>query len=258
MTCQRGAGHRTEMSVYSTEFKILASDVDMYRRLRLSRLFTILQDVSLRHTDELGMGRDKTLDRGILWVVTMQRVDAERLPVYDEVVRLETWIGRVRHVMFPRFFRMTDLEGHTLLTASGFWMLIDEEKRCLLYPQHIGIAFPEENVADEPPLPSAPKSLEISGESLYTVPFSSIDLNGHMNNARYLDLAENVMPEEIRAKDIRRINAEYAAEIRPDETVRLETGAEENAFYMACTRDDKRLFRIRLDYDDSNAKSLTP
>ena len=236
------------MGIYAVDHKILASEVDMYRRLRLSRLFTILQDVSLRHTDDLGMGRDKTLDRGILWVVTMQRVDVERLPVYDETVRIETWIGRIRHVMFPRFFRMTDLEGHTLLTASGFWMLIDEEKRCLLYPQRIGIAFPEENVENEPPLPSAPKSLEISGESFYTVPFSSIDLNGHMNNARYLDLAENVMPAEIRAKNIRCINAEYAAEIRLEETVRLEIGAEENAFYLACMREEKRLFRLRLDY----------
>lgn len=236
------------MSIYEKTYTILASDVDMYRRLRLSRLFTILQDVSLEHTNALGMGRDKTLDRGILWVVTMQRVDVDRLPVYDEEVRLMTWTGRVRHVMFPRFFRMTDLEGRTLLTASGFWMLIDEKKRTLLFPEREGIHFPADTVENEPPLPSAPKSLEITGESFHTVPYSSIDLNGHMNNARYLDLAENVMPADLRAKDIRCITAEYSAEIRPEETVRLETGADEKAFYMACLRDEKRLFRIRLDY----------
>ena len=236
------------MGIYETTYKILASDVDMYQRLRLSRLFTVFEDISLRHTNELGISRDKTLDRGILWVVTMQRVDVERLPFYDENVRIETWIGRIRHSMFPRFFRMTDPEGRTLLTASGFWMLIDAEKRSLLNPQRVGIAFPEEDVADEPPLPSAPKSLPFTGESLYTVPYSSIDLNGHMNNARYLDLAENVMPAEVREKKIRCINTEYAAEIRPEETVRLETGAEEHAFYLACMRDAKRLFRLRLDY----------
>ena len=240
------------MGIYAKTYTILASDVDMYRRLRLSRLFTILQDVSLRHTDELGMGRDKTLDRGILWVVTMQRVDVSRLPVYDEKVRLETWTGRVRHVMFPRFFRMTDLEGHTLLTASGFWMLIDEKKRTLLFPEREGILFPADTVENEPLLPSAPKSLTITGESAHTVPYSSIDLNGHMNNARYLDLAENVMPAGLRAKDIRCITAEYSAEIRPEETVRLETGASESAFYMACLRDEKRLFRIRLDYQEES------
>ena len=240
------------MGIYAVEYKILASDVDMYRRLRLSRLFTILQDVSLRHTDALGMGRDKTLDRGILWVITMQRVDVRRLPVYDEAVRIETWIGRIRHVMFPRFFRMTDLNGNTLLTVSGYWMLIDEEKRSLLYPQRIGITFPEESVENEPPLPSAPKSLEITGERFYTVPYSSIDLNGHMNNARYLDLAENVMPAELRAKNIGRLCAEYSAEIRPDETVRLETGADADSFYLACMRDEKRLFRIRLDYQEES------
>ena len=238
------------MSVYSTESEILASDVDMHRRLRLSRLFTMIQEISIAHTKALGMGRDKTLDRGLLWVVTMQRVDVRRLPVYDEIVKFETWTGRTMHVMFPRYYRMTDAQGETLLTASGFWMLINEKTRSMAFPQKEGIVIPETKTGFEPALPSAPKSIDISAERPYTVPYSAIDINGHMNNARYLDLAENVMPADLRARNIARVTCEYAAEIRPDETVRLETGSDENAFYMACMRDEKRLFRLRFDYQE--------
>jgi hypothetical protein len=38
------------MSVYRTDYTILSSDVDPDRRLRLSRLFTLLQEMSIAHT----------------------------------------------------------------------------------------------------------------------------------------------------------------------------------------------------------------
>ena len=53
--------------------KLRSRDVDMHRRLRTSELFKLLQEASIRHTEALGMGREKTLDRGILWVLLMQR-----------------------------------------------------------------------------------------------------------------------------------------------------------------------------------------
>jgi acyl-ACP thioesterase len=132
-------------------------------------------------------------------------------------------------------------------------MLINEKTRSMVFPQKEGIVIPETKTGLEPQLPSAPKSVEITAETPYTVPYSAIDINGHMNNARYLDVAENVMPEALRARDIERITCEYAAEIRPEETVSLETGADENAFYMACMRDGKRLFRLRFDYQEGKA-----
>ena len=138
------------MNLYDREYKILASDVDMYRRLRLSRLFTLLQEVSIAHTEELGMGRDKTLDRGFLWVVTMQRVDIRRLPVYDEHVRIQSWPGRTMYVMFPRCYRMTDLSGNILLEAAGFWMLINAETRAMIAPMKEGIVIPDMSDGTDP------------------------------------------------------------------------------------------------------------
>ena len=72
------------MSEYREEILLRSKDVDMFRRLRTSELFRLLQEASIRHTELLGMGRDKTLDRGILWVLLMQRAEITRMPEYDE------------------------------------------------------------------------------------------------------------------------------------------------------------------------------
>ena len=39
------------------EFMLRSKDVDLHRRLRTSRLFELLQEASIRHTEQLGMGR---------------------------------------------------------------------------------------------------------------------------------------------------------------------------------------------------------
>ena len=91
------------MSVYSEEILLRSKDVDMYRRLRTSELFRMLQEASIRHTEQLGMGRDKTLDRGILWVLLMQRAEIVRMPEYDERIVLKSWPGKTMHLLFPRY-----------------------------------------------------------------------------------------------------------------------------------------------------------
>ena len=68
------------MKVYRQDFQVLSSDVDMSRTLRLSALFTRLQEAAIAHTIDLGITRDKTLDQGLLWAVTQYRTVFHRLP----------------------------------------------------------------------------------------------------------------------------------------------------------------------------------
>jgi acyl-ACP thioesterase len=89
------------MSIYSEKFTLANKDVDLYRRLRTSRLFEMLQAVSVTHTEQLGAGRQQTLDHGILWVVIQQSIQIQRMPAYEETITIETWPGRTMHVLFP-------------------------------------------------------------------------------------------------------------------------------------------------------------
>ena len=94
------------MTVYTTQMRLRNRHVNCYRRMRTSTLFELLQEISICHTEELGMGREMTLDRGLLWVVTLQRAEIHRMPEYDEAVTLETWPGDTLHLLFPRYCRL--------------------------------------------------------------------------------------------------------------------------------------------------------
>ena len=236
------------MSMYQTEYRILSSDTDAFRRLRLSRLFTMLQEASIAHTTALGMGRDKTLDRGLLWIVTLQQAKIARLPVYDEKIRLRTWPGKTMHLLFPRYYRIEDERGGTLVEASALWALMDERSRRAVFPEEYGIRIRGVHTGKEIPLPSAPKIPQSPETDTFTVPYSFVDLNGHMNNTRYLDLAEDCMPPSLRCRAAVCVRTEYTKEAKEGDSILLKSEAARDAFLLCGEQNGTKLFRLAVAY----------
>lgn len=234
--------------VYEQAYRIRSCNVDRERRLRLSTLFTMLQEASIAHTTLLGMGREKTLDQGLLWIVTLQEAHIARLPVYDEEIVLYSHPGDTMHLFFPRYYRITDREGHVLVDASALWALMDTQTRRMAFPEEHGIVINGVKTGEEIPLPRPPRLGELTEKTAFTVLYSYADLNGHMNNTRYLDLAEDIMPPEVRSGKIRLVQTEFSAEARPGDSIALSWGAAEGVFSLSGER-EKRLFRLKLEYE---------
>ena len=256
----------TDALIYRETLCLRSCDVNCYQQLRLSCLFTFLQEAAISHTRKLGAGRDKTLDRGLLWVVTLQKVRIRRMPVYDEVLTLQSWPGEMMHLFFPRFWQILDQEGRTLIDASSLWVLMDRNTRKTVFPEEHGIAIPGAAFPGQIPLPGrfrVPETLTGTEESSFTVPFSVTDLNGHMNNTRYYDLAEDLLPDVLRKKALTEIETEYSGEAKYRETLRLRHGCEilrtagrilpegpaegheKTAWYLSG-ESDRPVFRMRL------------
>ena len=236
------------MSIYSIEYRILSSDTDANRRLRLSRLFTLLQEASIAHTTELGMGREKTLDCGLLWIVTLQQAKIHRLPVYDEPIRLRSWPGKTMHLLFPRYYRIEDRRGNALVEASALWALMDQSTRRVVFPELYDIRIRGVHTGKELALPVSPKMPQAAETGSFTVPYSYVDLNGHMNNTRYFDLAEDLMPPELRSRAVTSVQTEYAKEAREGDTLLLQHEASQNAYLLYGEQNGAKLFKLALTY----------
>ncbi len=234
-------------SVFRYSLRLRNRDVNLHRALRTPMLFELLQEVSIRHTEELGMGRSMTLDRGLLWVVTLQRAEIGRMPEYDETVTVETWPGETMHLLFPRYYRILDGAGEQLIAASALWALVDSETRRMVFPDRYGVQITGLVTGHEIALPSPPRSAEGGETSLFTVPYSYLDLNGHMNNTRYFDLAEDRIPEAAAGRQLRRLEIEYANEARLGDCLRISLQPIEGGWRVSGDT-DKKIFRMLLQY----------
>ena len=234
-------------------FSIRSDQVDRTQTLRPSALLLMLQGIALDHCRALGLGSDMTLHRNLLWVVTRYYFEIERLPRYEETVTLETYPGTLRRVLFPRYFRMKDAAGGVLLRASSVWVLIDGEKRAMISPKQYGLPIYDGlRMEDELPYNKPAPPIPLTRTESFRVPYSYLDLNGHMNNTKYFDQCIDYIADEVEGRALRSISAEYQNEIHYRDAVSVAIGEKDGAYLFTGTT-DKPCFRIGLQYDGGNA-----
>ena len=69
-----------------------------------------------------------------------------------------------------------------------------------------------------------------------------------MNNTRYFDLAEDLLPDAARERALREILVEYAGEARLGERMQIRVEPDGSAFYLSGET-EKRCFRMRFLYE---------
>ena len=235
------------MQIYTLPYRLKSRDVNMFSRLRVSQLFELMQEAATDHSDILGAGVHDIRPKGLMWVLARQNVEIARMPSYDEAITIETWPGRTVHSLYPRFYRILDVAGEPIIESSAIWMLADMRERALVPSSRSGIDFSFEKRGVEIALPSPPRAFHTDRSLSFTVPFSYVDMNGHMNNPRYFDLADNLSPAAAEGCDPKRILVEYSAELRLGDSYELLSGEKDGRFYLR-TGGDKPLFRIMMEY----------
>ncbi|MBR0207275.1 MAG: hypothetical protein IJQ43_00080 [Oscillospiraceae bacterium] len=235
------------MEIYTLPCKIRSRDVNMFRHMRSSQLFELLQEAATDHSERLGAGVGVIRRQNLMWVLARQNVEIARMPHYGEAVTVETWPGKTVHSLYPRFYRLLDEEGEAIVNSSSIWMLVDMNERALVPSAQSGIDFSFDRRGCEISLPSPPRSFFTDKSVSFTVPFSYVDMNGHMNNTRYFDLADNLSPSALAGRDPIRILVEYSAELKLGCSYELLYGQEGDRFFLK-TGGDKPLFRIVMDY----------
>ena len=262
--------YRPEELTYEKKLLIRSEQVDMTRRLRMSELFRLLEEVSIAHTEELGCTRRETLDRGLLWIITRQIAEIDEMPVYDDEITVRGWQGDMMHVFFPRFYEI-ERDGRVLIRARALWSLIDQETRDIIMPEDYGIELPGRPGSDDMMLPAIviPES---AGEPAASIPlvtsFSQMDINGHMNNTSYFDMIDDAVwadvskcagpsgdPESasdpVSAADImpvpKTLYINYMSEIKAGEHITLNEYKNAGTLWFEGAG-EKPYFRVRITY----------
>ena len=151
------------------------------------------------------------------------------------------------HVLFPRYSRLTGEDGEVLAESSALWILMDENTRGRVFPEQAGVFVPGAKNAPAIPLPRA-LSMAKGEDTPFGVPYSYADINGHMNNARLMDLAEDVMPDELRKMNVREIEAEYCAEAKPGDRLTLRSERQDGVFRLSGEM-ERPVFKLALRYE---------
>ena len=152
------------------------------------------------------------------------------------------------HVLFPRHYALKDASGEVLVRGSAFWTIVDTNTRQMARPEDHGVVIGGVVTGDEIELPRLIRSEDCRRADSLTVPFSYCDLNGHMNNTRYLDVAEDRLAGAAEGWELAGLSIEYARELRFGDALEVRLREDAKSAYVEGRHDDARCFCVRIDY----------
>ena len=218
-------------SEFRKTMRLKAEHVDCFRRLRLSVLMRLFQECCITHTEELGMGRAKTLDRGLLWVINTETIEVDRLPEYDEEITLICRPGKTLHYFFPRQMTVLNKAGKELIRVGALWSLISEQTRQLADPGEAGIIINGENRPGDIQPALSLRETELPFTASAAASWSRVDINGHVNNAACMDMALDLLGfEELEKLRFSKVRCLFRKEIPAGTVFGLKWGKSDGAW----------------------------
>jgi acyl-ACP thioesterase len=218
---------------YSMPYRVTSYDCDPSRRLRLSVILQLIQEVAGRHLDGEGNSYEKMTAEGYAFLLTREVLRINEQPKYNEELLVETWYRQTKGVQFLRDVCISDKSGRHLIEASGAWVLVDPNSHKILrpsvFPLEIEKTAPCEGLVAIEKL-NLPKELIHAGSRL--VRWSDIDCNGHMNNAVYADIVCDFYPNGMKGREIHEFNISFLGEALEGSEIEVSTDEVEGKVYF--------------------------
>ena len=212
-----------EQFFYTETMTVMNADADFRSLLKPSALLRYVEQVSADHARTFGMTDRFFKDHGVAFLVGKQALKFDRVPQRAEKLTLLTRVEASRRGSVKRITTVTDAEGKQVAMVDCRWIVVSlAENRILREPGWTEDGFWNETVEGELPLQlhKCREGLTSAGE--WTVRYSQCDLNGHLNNAFYLDLVCDALPlEVVRKGPVTFASINYHREVPMGETVEV-------------------------------------
>ena len=245
--------------IFVKEFEVPATAVDAFRRLKASRILEFLQDIAGEHSALLGTAQDQLMDKNLFWAIIRHRVQVTRLPRDGEKIRLETWPMPTTRTAYPRSTIAYDEQGNECFRSISLWILMDGRTRAMVLPGKSGVEVGGLLRGCELQTPSSLIPRDMGECEVRPVRYTDLDVNGHMNNCKYLDWVEDLLPGTFHQQhELREFTLCYMSEVMEKEQVALHwdladgpvlaVEAVRNEEFVAAGR--SRVFSARVSYAD--------
>jgi medium-chain acyl-[acyl-carrier-protein] hydrolase len=234
-----------EPIIWTEALKIHSYDVDFRQRASLEALCRYFLEAAWNHAESLGFGFSHLASDNKVWVLSRLFICIERFPHWGDSLILHTWPRKADRVFALRDFEMLDKTGARIVGGASAWLVLDANTR---RPQRIekllSALSPIERKAterDPQKLPelsqtrpggakaSAPHGNAFSPtlsspELARSARYSDVDLNGHVNSARYIGWLMDSYPLDWHEAHVpRQFEVNYLGESRAGDTLSVLT-----------------------------------
>ncbi len=182
-------------STWEQDFHIRYREIAENGGLKMSAWFDFMQESAANHADKLGFGYESLKSSGLIWVLSGMHIRIYSHPGHDQTVHVLTYPSGIQRLFATRQFMICGSDGKLLAEAGSSWLVLDSKTYRPKKIEVLGIPMP-----DNPDLPRyfipvsrIPATDKTADRMRVGIRYSMEDLNGHLNNAEYADIASDFL-----------------------------------------------------------------
>ena len=239
------------MEMYKKKaFTIREHDVGINDKIKPSGVLDFFQDIAGIHAAELGLGSNDLFKSNLLWILTYTEFDVLKyIPKFSDEIFLCTWPKESARLDLPREYEIRNDANELLIKGISSWVVTDPVTRRVQRPNQI--TFPGEfyQPTNYPERSKRKVGLRHDGFDAsyeYKVLFTDLDHNGHMNNAKYLDMIYNMQYYEGNP-EYKHVEIEFIHEAKLNEVVNIKHYKDENYDCYVGFIEDVVCFEVKME-----------
>ncbi len=219
--------------LYETRY----GDFKDFDNIKVATLLDIVQDISIKASEEAGYGIYNLHDKGLAWL--MSGINVKFLKNVDtrKSILAQTGVEKMGGVTSNRGCVLYQ-DGEVVVKSIANWFLMDIiEGRLARIPKEMLNAYPTHDFNDEFFNYKKPKFPEFTGEGeSVKVCNRDIDTNCHLNNVKALEIMLDGISADF---EFNSIDILYKRESYLGDTLTREVIKTDNGFYIALLGEDK-------------------
>ena len=185
---------------FSQDFVIPCYNTDANWRLKPAAFMDLAQEAAGQHAVFLGFGYDDLIVTNTAWILSRVHIKFIDTPKWREEVNLTTWHKGLDRLFFLRDFIMVDKDGRERVKATTSWLVLNLETRRLVRDPKL---MEDNTVCTDNVLETRADKVQMPKDVVpdlaleHVVSYSDVDMNGHANNAMYMQWAMDAVDYDI-------------------------------------------------------------
>lgn len=176
-------------------------EIDYTGRLGILSILKYLEDISVRHCEELGVGLDYLYSRNTAWFAYKWDLEVYDYPKFNEELTVVTNPYSLYKFYGYRKYEVYNNQNKLIMKADSLWLFVNiESKKPILITEEISGKFNSEVKAY--PFFDIKELKEYEIDSKFKVLHEDIDTNKHVNNISYVKWAMESIDIEYKNNNI--------------------------------------------------------
>jgi len=238
--------------ILENEYTVKLSEIGKGNKVTNKAILSYLEDIGGIHSNQAGYGIFEIEKTHLSWILLGWRLQVIRRPRYAETIRIKTWSKGVVKLYTYREFEIYDEQGNLIVKASSKWVLLDIEKGRIvrIEPSLIAKYAPEvdKEVFTKEEFDKIKEPDEFQFEKLYSVRRADIDVNNHMHNLDYIELANEALPEDVyRGALFNDVRITYKKEIKMGDIVKCKYAFQDDKHVVVVKSQDESVLHAIIE-----------